>query len=486
MMYKNYLTRILFSLFLAFVIVISLFYRKSLTFSKDHSPINLEEKRIEFLYKIIYFQILISMDLPEKQQLKIQEQIFQQISYISKEYEDHLEVQIYNYIISSHFSNKREKFRIELSNIKDEKYKEFIKILEEIYIEQKKIINTNSELFKYSIGKIAFLDYLKYSDQQSYQKYYQQLLKEVKPLEYGILFITFFTLISFFLGIYILNQFISLPPQNFYGSYIRSLPVSTIWLFLETSLIYLFLSIPVHIILTKLIPFKEQEYLYFQIGYSFFVFIIVLLYLYNELGKEKLFQLFRFQVFLYKQENFLNHSITYEERKEEDVIKKIEFLTQQKNIKPLSILKEVYYGLIGFIVIFPISLSILFLSMFIMGKEVQPEDAHPISFFVHKHFFETFLLASVLAPIIEEFVFRNLIYGVFRYKFTVFFSGFLSGIIFASLHPQGIIAFPYLIFLGFSLAILREYRPSLVSPITTHFCVNTLAITINYLMFKTF
>lgn len=485
-MTKNNVSRIFFSGFLAFIIIISLVYRKSSTYASKNPPIHIEKKKLEFLYRIIYYQILISEQMPKKQRNSIQEQIFQQINLLSKEYEEHIEVQIQNYIIHSHFSEKRERFPIDLKNIKNEKHKQIVDILHKIYIEQNKTINPNSELFYYPLGKIAFLDYLKYSDKEKHHYYYQQLLREIKPFEYGILFITFFTVISFFLGIYILSRFLSKIPQNFYGSFIRSLPISTIWLFVEASLIFLFLNIPVQLLIIKLISLKEQEILYFQIGYSLFIFAIVLLYLYNELGKEKLLQLFKFQVYLYKQENLLNHYIASEEKKEENFIKKIEFLIHEKNIKPLSLMKEIYYGWIGFIVIFPISLSILFFSMFVTGKDIQVEDAHPLSFLVPKYFLETFLLASILAPILEEFVFRNLIYGVLRYKLSVFSAGFLSGVIFASLHPQGVLAFPYLVFLGFSLAILREYRPSLLASIITHFCVNTLAIGMNYLMFKSF
>ena len=89
-----------------------------------------------------------------------------------------------------------------------------------------------------------------------------------------------------------------------------------------------------------------------------------------------------------------------------------------------------------------------------------------------------FILAVVIVPIVEEVIFRNFVYGFFRFRFGLGFSAFASGLFFAILHPQGLMAVPALTVLGTGLAILREHRPSILAPIVTHMVVNGFTLTL--------
>lgn len=474
--------RILFISFLVIIIIFSLFYKKSKTI--DLKKIEaLNNKKVNLVYKIFYFQILISMELPQENQKVIKEQILNQIEILSNEVGNYLEAKIQNYIIYNHFQEQEKRKTIE---IEDQKYKEFINILNDIYVYKKKDIKLDSELFLLPLGKIAILDYYKYSNEKEFKNYYQKLMKEILPLQ--IVFIVFPIIMfsSIALGIFILIKFFSKTPQNFFGNFIRSLSFQKIWIMLEASVIYLFFMIPVQFILSMIFSLEEKEYLLFLIFYTIIVFIFILYYLKAELGTDFLKNLFMFRVYTYQKENFLEdliHKESDQELDEKNIFTKMENLISEKKLKPLSPFQEIFYGFVGFIVIFPISMLVLFFSIFITGSEVKLEDAHPISFIISENFWEVFILATILAPITEEFIFRNLVFGVFRYRFSIFLSGILSGILFASLHPQGYIAFPYLIFLGMSLAFLREFRPGIIAPMITHFFVNFLAISMNYLIY---
>lgn len=472
--------RILFISFLLLIIILSLFYKKNRTM--DLKKIEaLNSKKINLIYRIFYFQILISTELPEENQKIIKEQILNQIEILSNELGNYIEAKIQNYIIYNHYQEKNEAIKIE-----EQKYKEFINILNDIYLYKKKDIKLDSELFLLPMGKIAILDYYRYSNEKEFKNYYQKLLKEILPLQIVFIIFPIIMFVSFVIGIFILIRFFSKTPQNFYGNFIRSLSFQKIWIMLEASVIYLFFMIPVNLILSKIFSLEEKEYLLFLIFYTIIVFIFILYYLKSELGIDFIKNLFMFKVYSYQKENFLENLIHKEDNEqlnEKDIFQKMENLIFEKKIKPLSPFQEIFYGITGFIVIFPISLLVLFFSIFITGSEVKLEDAHPISFIIPEYFWEVFILATILAPITEEFIFRNLVFGVFRYRFSIFFSGILSGILFASLHPQGYIAFPYLIFLGMSLAFLREFRPGIIAPIITHFFVNFLAISMNYLIY---
>jgi len=82
------------------------------------------------------------------------------------------------------------------------------------------------------------------------------------------------------------------------------------------------------------------------------------------------------------------------------------------------------------------------------------------------------LLATVIAPLIEEIMFRGALYSGLRGYMNAPISIVLSALLFASIHPQGAIGMLPLTFIGIFLAFLREWRGSLVTPIIAHACVN--------------
>lgn len=137
--------------------------------------------------------------------------------------------------------------------------------------------------------------------------------------------------------------------------------------------------------------------------------------------------------------------------------------------------KEVLAGIAGFAVIFPPAvLTLLFFSG--LASQDSVRFAHPVAFEIEKNPVLVFILAAIAAPILEEVIFRCFLYGHFRKDQRIRFAAFFSGSIFAVLHPQGIIALPYLTVLGMGLAILREYRPGVIAPVVTHAMVNGFAV----------
>ena len=93
-----------------------------------------------------------------------------------------------------------------------------------------------------------------------------------------------------------------------------------------------------------------------------------------------------------------------------------------------------------------------------------------------------FLTACVAAPIVEETVFRGLLYQQLRdgtkrwgHRFvSVMFSALLSSFVFAIIHPQGLIGVPVLTMLAVGFALVREWRGSLVAPMVMHGIHNSI------------
>jgi membrane protease YdiL (CAAX protease family) len=101
---------------------------------------------------------------------------------------------------------------------------------------------------------------------------------------------------------------------------------------------------------------------------------------------------------------------------------------------------------------------------------------------------QLFLLACVMAPILEELLFRGVLYRHLReltgdlnrfWSFIV--SALTVSFIFAVIHPQGVLGIPMLMALAFSFALLREWRGSLVPCMIAHALNNGFALAMTIL-----
>ena len=85
------------------------------------------------------------------------------------------------------------------------------------------------------------------------------------------------------------------------------------------------------------------------------------------------------------------------------------------------------------------------------------------------------LLASVAAPLVEETMFRGVLYRHLRDStarlgrpLSVLAAGSLNALLFAAIHPQGWIAIPALMSLAYSFVLLREWRGTLIPSMVAH------------------
>ncbi len=118
-----------------------------------------------------------------------------------------------------------------------------------------------------------------------------------------------------------------------------------------------------------------------------------------------------------------------------------------------------------------------------------------------------FLLATLWAPVVEESVFRGALYrhwrGMFAYLFarigspaaaggidsgasrlfSILFASFFTAIVFAVMHGYAVIQLLMVGVLGFVFALMREWRGSLIAPMTAHFTHNTIVLTFVIILF---
>ncbi len=130
----------------------------------------------------------------------------------------------------------------------------------------------------------------------------------------------------------------------------------------------------------------------------------------------------------------------------------------------------------------------------------QPEDTgnpfapsstprHPlVDYLVHgdtQGIFLAVILACVVAPLVEEIMFRGVLYrhlreasGRWGGMISVLFSGLVTSFVFAVIHPQGLAAVPALMALALGFTIAREWRGTLVPGMVAHALNNGILVAV--------
>ena len=100
-----------------------------------------------------------------------------------------------------------------------------------------------------------------------------------------------------------------------------------------------------------------------------------------------------------------------------------------------------------------------------------------------------YLLACVAAPIVEEIMFRGVLYRYLRdqtsrmlWFLSFLVSALVSSFVFAIIHPQGVVFVPILGALAVGFCIGREWRGSLIAPIIAHALNNAVVMTLNVVL----
>lgn len=92
------------------------------------------------------------------------------------------------------------------------------------------------------------------------------------------------------------------------------------------------------------------------------------------------------------------------------------------------------------------------------------------------------VLGCVWAPVVEETFFRGMLFGYLRRRLHWSVSGVATGLLFALIHPQGWMAVPVLGMIGFTLCAIRQWRGSIIAPMTAHALNNGAVLFFAFLM----
>jgi membrane protease YdiL (CAAX protease family) len=162
-----------------------------------------------------------------------------------------------------------------------------------------------------------------------------------------------------------------------------------------------------------------------------------------------------------------------------------------------GVVREVGYGVLTWCAAVPLAavgFVIAFILSALTGQSVS-DATHPIQEAIAEGGIAVrialLVLAAVFAPLVEEIVFRGVLYRHLRERlgrlgqFASFMVAALaSSALFAAIHPQGIVFAPILAGLGFAFCIARELRGSLIAPMVAHGINNALIVGLNVALFS--
>ena len=133
-----------------------------------------------------------------------------------------------------------------------------------------------------------------------------------------------------------------------------------------------------------------------------------------------------------------------------------------------------------FLVFLPIIFVISFLCKLILFEYEEQKMVLEIKKNFYNNLFINFLLIIIVAPIIEEIVFRGLFYKTLK-KFVPFIqASIISSLIFAIIH-ENILSFTILFLFSLYLTWIYERTNSILYPILTHSIFNFLNMSLIYM-----
>ena len=137
-----------------------------------------------------------------------------------------------------------------------------------------------------------------------------------------------------------------------------------------------------------------------------------------------------------------------------------------------GVLAEVGLGAAGYVAGLPVVAAGIGVT-FLLTKLSGVTASHPIVTMFHpgmtvREVAVLLAVAAVGAPVLEETMFRGALYAHLRARHAAWLSAGVVAVIFAGIHPQGWVGLPVLASIALVLAALREWRGSLVAPMTAH------------------
>jgi len=159
-----------------------------------------------------------------------------------------------------------------------------------------------------------------------------------------------------------------------------------------------------------------------------------------------------------------------------------------------GLLREVFAGIGAYAMAIPLVIVAILLTSVAVGMggngaESGQMPVHPLAEWIAEGSWwdrvQLVLLACLAAPIVEETMFRGFLYrhlreatGSMSRRAGVLLSAIVTSLLFAVVHPQGLLAAPAIVGIALALAFMREWRKTLLPSILAHALNNAVMMAV--------
>lgn len=145
-------------------------------------------------------------------------------------------------------------------------------------------------------------------------------------------------------------------------------------------------------------------------------------------------------------------------------------------LRPAGLPQVLAVGVVSAVVVFPVNLGMMYLSQLLLESFSLPAEAQQavLTLRASTNLPERIVLgvtAVALAPLVEEMVFRGVLYPSLKQAGYPRLALWLTALIFAATHAN-LLTFLPLTFFAIILTMLYERTGSLLAPMVTHGCFN--------------
>ena len=137
-----------------------------------------------------------------------------------------------------------------------------------------------------------------------------------------------------------------------------------------------------------------------------------------------------------------------------------------------GVVREALAGIVGYIAGLPLLAGAIARTFYLINRFGHPgSGGHPLQNMpveTPAQIAQIFLLAAVMAPVLEETMFRGALLHHCRRWLPWWAAALLVAVVFAVIHPQGWFGVPALTCIAIVLAGIREWRGSIIGPMVAH------------------
>ena len=153
------------------------------------------------------------------------------------------------------------------------------------------------------------------------------------------------------------------------------------------------------------------------------------------------------------------------------------YAANAKNYQPRAILSAIFKGLISVLKIWPLLVVFIILTQWILPEYPQQDSVRELKAVGGPLFYEMFWYAGLVFPIVEELIFRGLLYPLLKKHIGVFWGCVTSSLLFSLIHDN-VLSFALLFLFSVYLTFLYERNNNLLIPIAGHVFFNVIMLSL--------